>query len=220
MEMLIWVGILLATGIAVRRLAPNERDRRHNLPPRHLKSASKRLVLCASQKKSPHGGGLSKVLLSDYPTRGETTRRMLLSDLQILRRFLALVGNNIVFDVCALIKRTQSSALNSRDMHEHVLATALRLDEPIAFGWVEPFHSACSHVASPFAKFCRGDEATEEKTAALDVPEAAPGASIPDIGPTGPQTAESALNSGAGADPPVAISELAPGFGRNLAVRD
>jgi hypothetical protein len=34
-------------------------------------------------------------------------------------------------------------------VHEDILAAALRLDEAVAFGRVEPFHSACSHNHSP-----------------------------------------------------------------------
>ena len=49
----------------------------------------------------------------------------------------------------AFVERAQSGALDGLDVNEHILATALRLDEAIALGRVEPLHSACSHYQSP-----------------------------------------------------------------------
>ena len=36
-------------------------------------------------------------------------------------------------------------ALERRDVHEHVLATALRLNEAVPFCWIEPFNGTSSH---------------------------------------------------------------------------
>ena len=70
---------------------------------------------------------------------------MALPDLQVFRRFLAAVSDNFVFDLLALIEGAQASALNRRDVHEHILAARLRLDESVALRRVEPLHSTGSH---------------------------------------------------------------------------
>ena len=71
-------------------------------------------------------------------------------NLQVLRRGLAAVRHFLVFDHLALIEGGQTSPLDRGNMDEDILAaTTLRLDEPVAFGRVEPFHSSCSHLWSP-----------------------------------------------------------------------
>ena len=64
--------------------------------------------------------------------------------LDVFGRFLAPVGRYFIFDHNALTKRTQARALDSGDMHEHILAAALRLNETVSLGRVEPFHSTSS----------------------------------------------------------------------------
>src|SRR5262249_8109253 len=73
------------------------------------------------------------------------------ADLEILGRHLSAVLNDLVFNRLTLVEGAQTSALNSRNMNENVLTTtaALRLDEPVAFGRVEPFNSTGSHSVSP-----------------------------------------------------------------------
>jgi hypothetical protein len=39
-----------------------------------------------------------------------------------------------------------AAALHRRDVNEDVLATALRLDEAVTLGGVEPFHGTCRHL--------------------------------------------------------------------------
>jgi len=75
-----------------------------------------------------------------------------LSHLEIFRRFLAAICDDFVLNVLAFVEGAQSGALNGRDVNEHILATALRLDKAIALGRVEPLHSACSHYQSPSLK--------------------------------------------------------------------
>jgi hypothetical protein len=71
--------------------------------------------------------------------------------LQIFRTLFALVWNDVVGDLVALTEVIQASLLNGRDMDEHILAaTAIRRDETIPLGRVEPLHSTCRHVRSPF----------------------------------------------------------------------
>src|ERR1051325_11116382 len=65
--------------------------------------------------------------------------------LEVLGRGFAAVAYDLVFDLLALIERAKSSALDGRNMHEHVLTPTLRLDEAIALGGIEPFHGADRH---------------------------------------------------------------------------
>jgi hypothetical protein len=69
--------------------------------------------------------------------------------LEISGGFFAAVGHDVVFDLCPFGNRTQSSALNSRDVQEDILSAAVRLNEAVSLGRVEPFNSACGHLKSP-----------------------------------------------------------------------
>src|SRR6516162_2207480 len=69
--------------------------------------------------------------------------------LELLGRFLATVRHNLVFDYLSLIESAQARAFDSRDMNEHVLASGLRLDEPVSLGRNEPLHSTLSHLSPP-----------------------------------------------------------------------
>src|SRR5689334_8670845 len=69
--------------------------------------------------------------------------------LEVFRRFLAPVGNDLVFDGRAFVERAQARPLHGRDMHEHVLAAGLGLNEAVSFGRVEPLHGTCRHCRSP-----------------------------------------------------------------------
>jgi hypothetical protein len=71
-----------------------------------------------------------------------------LTDLQIVRRFLTAITENLIFDRLTLVERTKAGTLNSRDMDEHVSAAVLGLNESIALRRVEPFDSAVAIVAS------------------------------------------------------------------------
>src|SRR5688572_14436586 len=59
--------------------------------------------------------------------------------------FLAAVGDHFVFDLRAFIERAQAGLLDRRDVQKHVLAAAVRLDEAITLGRVEPLNSTSSH---------------------------------------------------------------------------
>jgi hypothetical protein len=48
-----------------------------------------------------------------------------------------------------LLERAQSSTFDCRDVDKHILAAALRLNESIAFGRIEPFDRAVRHSGSP-----------------------------------------------------------------------
>src|SRR5208282_2770499 len=69
--------------------------------------------------------------------------------LEVLRRGLSLVCNLFVLDLLALVEGRQTGLLYRRDMDENVLAAALRLNEPITFGRVEPLHDTGRHGTLP-----------------------------------------------------------------------
>src|SRR5471032_3291470 len=66
--------------------------------------------------------------------------------LEIHSRVLAAILLNFVGDLLAFIEAVQTSALNGADVHEHILATAVRLNETETLGGVEPLNRTCSHV--------------------------------------------------------------------------
>jgi hypothetical protein len=68
-----------------------------------------------------------------------------LTDLQIVRRFLTAIIDNLIFDRLTFIERTKAGTFDGGDMDEYISATALGVNESIAFRRVEPFDSACSH---------------------------------------------------------------------------
>src|SRR5690242_11103741 len=77
------------------------------------------------------------------------------ADLKVFGRFLAAIAHNFILDDLTLIKRAQACPLDGRNVNEHILAAALRLNESVAFGWVEPLHGSSSHhrlLASVLAK--------------------------------------------------------------------
>src|SRR5215207_10755352 len=66
------------------------------------------------------------------------------------RLFAALpISLDVVRDLHALREAVHTRSLNSANVDEHVLATLIRLNKPVALGLVEPFHSPSSHVESP-----------------------------------------------------------------------
>jgi hypothetical protein len=67
------------------------------------------------------------------------------TDLEVVRRLLTAIADNLIFDCLTLVERTKAGTLDSRDMDEHVSAAVLGLNESIALRRVEPFDSASSH---------------------------------------------------------------------------
>src|SRR5262249_9791704 len=72
-------------------------------------------------------------------------RRSRSTRLQILRRLLAAVTDDFVFDNLTLVEGAQAGTLDRGDMDEHVPAAALGLNESIALRRIEPFHGASRH---------------------------------------------------------------------------
>src|SRR5262245_60018289 len=75
--------------------------------------------------------------------------------LQVHGRAAAALGGDLVGDLLAFLKRQQAGALDGADVHEHVLAAAIRLYEPITLGGVEPLDRSGSHL--PSVLVARGD---------------------------------------------------------------
>jgi len=69
-----------------------------------------------------------------------------LSNSEVLRGRLPAVLHDFKLDALTFIERTQSSALNSRDVYEHIPTAACRLNKAVAFLRVEPLHCARCHV--------------------------------------------------------------------------
>src|ERR1700688_2596783 len=67
------------------------------------------------------------------------------SNLEVLGRGLAAIGNLFVFHGLSFVERGKTGFLDRRNMHKNVLATRVGLDEPEALGRVEPLHSTFSH---------------------------------------------------------------------------
>jgi len=65
--------------------------------------------------------------------------------LEVFRGFFTAVGDDLILNVLAFVECAQPGPLHGRDVNEHILATALRLDKAVTFGRVEPLYSACSH---------------------------------------------------------------------------
>ena len=73
------------------------------------------------------------------------------SGAQIVGRRLAraAVGHDLVGDLLALAQRAEAGAFDSADVHEHIVAAVIRLDEAIALGCVKPLHGPHAHGIVP-----------------------------------------------------------------------
>jgi hypothetical protein len=64
----------------------------------------------------------------------------------------AAVGFHLIGDLLAFCETTQAGTLNRTDVHEHVLAAAIRLNEAVTLLVVEPLHRPCRHESLPFVE--------------------------------------------------------------------
>jgi hypothetical protein len=69
---------------------------------------------------------------------------------QIFGRGLARlsISDNVVRDLLSLVEALHSGAFDRADMHEHILAAVIWLDEAKAFLAIEPFHGSLRHISS------------------------------------------------------------------------
>jgi hypothetical protein len=84
----------------------------------------------------------------------DRTRFALAGGAQIVGRRLAraAIGNDFVADLLAFTQCSKSGALYGADVHEHVVATIIRLNEAEALGRVKPLHGSHAHGGSPFSR--------------------------------------------------------------------
>ena len=69
------------------------------------------------------------------------------------RRFArTAICHDFVGDLLAFTQRSKPGTLDSADVHEHIVAAVIRLDEAEALGRVEPLHSSHAHGDSPLVK--------------------------------------------------------------------
>src|SRR5262245_20563574 len=68
------------------------------------------------------------------------------------RRFArTAICHDFVGDLLAFTQRSKPGTLDSADVHEHVIAAVIRLDEAVALGCVKPLHGSHAHWGSPFS---------------------------------------------------------------------
>src|ERR1700732_1046812 len=72
------------------------------------------------------------------------------ADLQIFRRFLATVRDDVEAHLRAFCQAGGTGPFHRRDMDKHVLAAAVRLNETKTLRRVEPLHRPSRHFSSPF----------------------------------------------------------------------
>src|SRR5215212_11044100 len=76
---------------------------------------------------------------------------MVLEGAKVFRAGLAAHAVDLRFErnLLAFVERAQPGALDRTDMHEHVVAAVVRLNESEAFGRVEPLDCPVCHLTSP-----------------------------------------------------------------------
>src|SRR6266700_103627 len=69
-----------------------------------------------------------------------------LAHFEVLRRFLAAIAHDFILDLLPLIKGGQSCALDRGNVNKDILTAALRRNESVSLGRVEPFHCSGCHA--------------------------------------------------------------------------
>src|SRR6266496_3834990 len=84
----------------------------------------------------------------DPPHECSGSRRLGCStaDLEVFGGLLAPIAGNFVLNDLPLVESAQAGTLDRGKVDEHILAAALRLNESVALGRVEPLHSSCGHL--------------------------------------------------------------------------
>ena len=92
--------------------------------------------------KGPRSGKLDQ--------RPKTPNRFGLSGLQLTGRHLAaaLIALQLEAQLLAFVQATEAGALDRRNVHEHVRAAVIRLDETETLGSIEPFDCTSRHIIS------------------------------------------------------------------------
>jgi hypothetical protein len=75
------------------------------------------------------------------------------ADAQIVRcRLSVALRHEFVANLGALSRAGVAGLLHCRDVHEHVRAACVRLDEAVAFGGIEKLHNSRRHLRIPSIK--------------------------------------------------------------------
>src|SRR5712672_2580829 len=99
--------------------------------------------------KRPRSG--AAFILSQAGFLGATERNPLASGAQIVGRRLAraAIRYDLVADLLAFTQRSKAGALYGADVHEHVIATVIRLNKAEDLGRVKPLHGSHAHGVVP-----------------------------------------------------------------------
>jgi len=76
------------------------------------------------------------------------------ADPQILRRHFSAIFLHFITYFGAFVQIAEAGPLHGRDVDEHIIAPAVRLNKTKTLGRVEPLHRTCRHARSPVAKQC------------------------------------------------------------------
>src|SRR6185295_2490101 len=73
---------------------------------------------------------------------------------EVFRRRLAAaaIRNDVEGDLLTFVEGAHAGALDGADVHEHVSAAGVRLNEAEAFLVVKPLHSTVAHRAVPYLR--------------------------------------------------------------------
>src|SRR5205814_10374075 len=76
---------------------------------------------------------------------------LLTGSAKIVNRRLAkaTIRHDLVGDLLAFTQRSKFGTLDGADMHEHIVAAVIRLDEAVALGCVKPLHGSHAHGIVP-----------------------------------------------------------------------
>src|SRR5262249_26140266 len=85
----------------------------------------------------------------------------------VFGRRLAAIGDELELDGLSLVERAQPCPFNCGNVDENVLIAAGWVDEPVAFGRVEPFDGALLHRLSPKSVIAAGETRNASLQAAL-----------------------------------------------------
>src|SRR6266704_641887 len=124
----------------------------HDSEPGHLSDVLKKTdaLKFAFEKIKGRAVSAAFLFISDRTSR-LSRRNPLASGAQIVGRRLAraTIRHDLVADLLAFTQCSKSGALYAADVHEHVVAPVVRLNEAKALGRVKPLHGSHAHGVVP-----------------------------------------------------------------------
>src|SRR6202035_5775572 len=79
-----------------------------------------------------------------------------LADSEIFRGCFSAVFLLFIAHLGTFIEGAQAGFFDGRNVHEHILAAAVGLNESKTFGRIKPLHRPCRHVRTPIFTTTRG----------------------------------------------------------------